>query len=166
MRIFTSWGWLVDDEEEKHEVWGAGSVCARAGTLGGFLCLTSLLRKSLEICGCGPSSMLIPPAMWRAGQLCKGSVLGCSLNPAGECQHWELFGMYIEWKHPVSFKNDGEEKPLRAKRLHLRIFWEIKWLSRRQRWFGKCFVRCCWWKGAGLAGAVCSQQGCMGRKLE
>lgn len=78
--------------------------------------------KSLEICGCGPSSMLIPPAMWRAGQLCKGSVLGCSLNPAGECQHWELFGKYQESKHPASFKNDGEEELLKPKRSHLRIF--------------------------------------------
>lgn len=74
MRIFTSWGWLVGDGEGKYKLWGVGSVCARAGALGGFLSLTttSLSRKSLEICGPGPSSMLIPPAMWGAGQLCQG----------------------------------------------------------------------------------------------
>lgn len=38
------------------------------------------VSENLEICGCGPSSMFTLPAMWRAGQLCKGSVLGCSLN--------------------------------------------------------------------------------------
>lgn len=58
-------------------------MCVRAGALGEFLSLTtvSLLMKSLDICGCGPSSMLILLAMWRAGQLSKGRVLGCSLNP-------------------------------------------------------------------------------------
>lgn len=85
MRVFTSWGWLVGDGKEKCKVWGAGSVCAGDGALGGFLCLTttSLLVKSLEICGCGPSSTFTPPAVWRAGRLCKGSVLGCSLNQHG-----------------------------------------------------------------------------------
>lgn len=43
----------------------------------------------------------------------------CSLNPAGECQHWELFGKFIEWEHPVSSKNDGEEELLEPKRFHL-----------------------------------------------
>lgn len=80
------------------------------------------VMESLEICGCGASSMLIPPAMWRAGQFCKQGVLGCSLNPAGECQHQELLGKHKEWKHPVSFKNNGEEEFLEAKRLHLRMF--------------------------------------------
>lgn len=63
----------MGDGEEKYKVWGAGSVRARAGELGGFLCLTatSLSMKGLEICGC---SMFIPPAMWGAGQLCQGSV--------------------------------------------------------------------------------------------
>lgn len=83
------WGWLVGDGKGKYR-FGVLEVCARAGVLGEFLSLTttSLLMKSLEIWGCGPSSMLIPLAMWRAGQLCKGSVLGCSLK------HWELFGKY------------------------------------------------------------------------
>lgn len=31
----------MGDGEGKYKVWGAGSVCARAGALGGFLCLTA-----------------------------------------------------------------------------------------------------------------------------
>lgn len=82
MKIFTSWGWLVGDGEEKCKVWGAGSVCARAGAFGGgsMSDYHESVSENLEICGCGPSSMFTLPAMWRAGQLCKGSVLGCSLN--------------------------------------------------------------------------------------
>lgn len=101
MRIFTSWGWLVGDGEEKCKVWGAGSVCARAGAFGG-----GSMSDYHESVSEKPGNLWLW-SFFHVHSSChvesraalQGKCVGLFPKPAGECQHRELLGKHKEWKH-------------------------------------------------------------------